>query len=839
MRRLVDVDKLAGQDNLIRPVVTDNRFRIVRSVFNGVMILKKLCIAIAIFGLYVSTATAQHQISGTVKDSADGSPVLYATAALMYPDSSVLTGVTTNEDGQFVLENVKTGDYLLQVSFIGYQKEYLIVKVPGRTDLGEITLSESVNTMKEVVVEGRRSLVEPKLDRIVINVAGNMITSGLNINDLLKQLPGLVVDHNGNVKLNGRNATVYIDGRPTRLPADQVAQMLNGMMGDVVDRVELIDNPSSRYEAGMSSAIINIRLKRDVSLGVNGTVQAGIGFTDYDFTWRGGANLNYRSKKINIFGNYGYNKKPDYQETWQTSHYEGSTPVTYHHYSLNRPTTSGHTLRAGIDWLVAPRHTIGFLFNGTRNDNDGDIVGDADITRIGSSIIDSIELSDSRFNSKYNSQMYNLNYRMTGDKGEELSIDADYGRVYAKSWQDMQSRYMDPDGNEQRLPAKFQYGGPRNIDILSLKADYTKSLSEKSNMEVGVKTGQTVTDNEIQYENLYDGMWEVDYNQTNRFKYIEQVTAAYATYSRKFGDFSAMAGLRAEYTYTKGESTTMDTTFTRSYLGWFPSAYMQYKINEKQGLNLSYSRKINRPGYRSLNPFRTYIDPYTFGSGNPNLQPEYRNTIALRYNYGGYNINASYSIVNDVFEKEFIQDDETRMTHITQNNIGKRQQLTLSAYAPVKINKWYTLNIFAQSTYNMDDARYNGKPLKKNYFGAYTSIQHAFTILPTLRAIVHMCWMPGSWSGMIAKLESSWFMDAQIEKTFFDKRMSLSLSCNDIFASNVWKGKINYGNIDQHFKENYHMRRTILTARYNFGSQKIRSARNRNVGIEDEMGRTK
>jgi outer membrane receptor protein involved in Fe transport len=308
--------------------------------------------------------------------------------------------------------------------------------------------------------------------------------------------------------------------------------------------------------------------------------------------------------------------------------------------------------------------------------------------------------------------------------------------------------------------------------------------------------------------------------------------------SHKFGKFSAMTGLRAEYTYTKGESPTMDTTFSHSYLGWFPSIYLQYQINDRQALNLSYSRKINRPGYSSLNPFRQYSDPFTFFSGNPDLQPEYQNTMALRYNIGGYMVNAGYSVVNDVFEKEFIQDDAGQTTQITQNNIGKRQQLMLSGYAPIKFTKWYTLNISVQTSYNMVDAYYNGKPLKKKYFDANTSLQHVFAILPTMRANVQMRWRPPSWSGLIANYTGSWRMNAQIEKTFLDRRLSLTLSCNDIFGSWKWTGTINYGNINQTFKENFHSRQTLFTVRYSFGSQQIRGARNRSVGIEEEMGRT-
>jgi hypothetical protein len=783
--------------------------------------------------------SAKSPISGIVKDRADGSTIPFATAALLRTDSTTITGVIANNDGKFVLENVATGEYLLQISFIGYDRAYQTVNVPEQSDIGEIYLSENANMLQEVVITGRRQLIEHRLDRTVINVADNMITSGLNVQDLLKQLPGLVVDQDGNIKLNGRTATVYIDGRPTRLPAEQVAQMLNGMIGDVVDRVELIDNPSSRYEAGMSSAIVNIRLKRDASLGVNGSVSGGLGFNDYNLASRGGLNLNYRSKRLNIFGNYGYDNRTRVTDLYQNRNYNGEIPVTYSQNSFIKGDNQSHTLRTGVDYFINSKQTIGFLFNGAHHAYNGNIEAEATISQTGSTRVDSIELSNSDMASKHSSQMYNLNYRLNGDSDKVFTVDLDYGRVYNHSWQNMQHQYLNANGSERRPSTEFQYGGPRNIDILSLKADFSKPFSEKSNFEAGARVGQTTTDNEIIYENLLAGKWEIDDNQSNRFKYTEQVSAAYTTYSHKFGKFSAMAGLRAEYTSIEGNSPTMNSTFKRSYLGWFPSAYVQYQINEKQGLNLSYSRKIDRPNFGQLNPFRMYIDPFTFASGNPDLNPQYRNTIALRYNISGYSANLIYTHTSDLFQRDFVQDDENRTLSIIPKNVGKSETVGLNIFAPIEIAKWYKLNAYSQATYNMVDTRLSGEEFKKNYLAAYASLQHSFTILPTLRANVFMDWVKTGWFG-VYQTSNTQSMNVQVEKSFLDKRLNVALSCDDIFNTNSrFIAKVDFANMNQSIRENNFNRMVMVTARYNFGSQQIRGARSRSVGIEDEMGRAR
>ena len=791
-----------------------------------------------LFFLCINTVFAQHQLTGTVKDKADGSPFPYVTAALLRPDSSVVTGVITNDSGRFVIEKVNPGDYIVQLSFIGYKKEYLQVNVPAQSDLGEITLAEDANMLAEVVVRGRRALVEQRIDRVVVNVAGNMITSGLNISDLLRQLPGLVVDDDNNVKLNGNNVTVYIDGRPPRLPAEQIAQMLKGMMSDMVDRVELIANPSSRYEAGMSSAIVNIRMKRDATLGLNGSLQGGVGFLEHNVASMGGLNLNYRSKAVNIFGNYGYNKSPNHSDLYQDRNYSGETPITYNQHSLMQNKTNSHSYRAGIDWFVSPKQTLGFLFNGAESDGKGDITARADIGQTGASKIDSTERSVTWSGSKYSSQMFNLHYQFSISEGEELQVDADYGRAYNRSWQRMQSNSLNPDGIQRGSQREFQYSGPRNIDIMSLKIDYEKAFSKNSGMEVGVKTGQTYTDNEFSYENLYDGRWVIDNNQSNRFKYTEQISAAYAMYSQKFGKFGAMAGLRAEYTTIKGESPTMDTTFTHSYLDWFPSAYLQYQINERQGLNLSYTRKIERPGYSSLNPFRTYIDPFTYQSGNPDLTPSYRTNITLRYNLSRYAASIGTFLSENIYEQDYEQDDVTHTTGLVMRNLGQKRGITVSLSAPFRVAKWYNLQIYLEGSRTQVKTHQSGKDFQKIYIAAYGTMQHAFTILPTLRASIYMSAVKLPWNG-IMHYEDYWGMSARVEKSFFDQRMSLTLAVEDPFKSNIRKGSINFGNINQSIRQYPDSRVISLVARYSFGSQKIRAARNRNVGIEEEMGRAK
>ena len=794
----------------------------------------------SIFSLCMFTATAQHQLSGTIKDGADGSPVPYATAALLRPDSTAITGVMSGDDGKFVLNDLAAGNYLLQVSFIGYQREYRNVNVPAQSELGDIELTESATRMQEVIVSANRPLVQMKLDRIVVNVSGNVVTTGLNINEVLRNLPGLYVDGEGTVTLYGRVTAVYINGRPTRLPASQVAQLLNGMQGDQVDRIELIANPSARYEADKGSSIVNIILKRDPSLGINGSVSTSVGYTEFDWLFREGLNLNYRSQKLNIFGNYGYNYQPYVTDIYQRKNFTNKDlPVTYAQQTRMRFVAPNHTLRAGIDWFVTQKQTIGFLFTGTLNNNRTNSLSNAEIMPLDVARVDSTVLSNTISEGGGTSQMYNLNYRLlTNTEGEELSMDLDYGRVTGDGRQNLQSRYFDILGFEQREKEEFRHNSLSDYNIFSLSIDYARPFSDKSSLQAGVKTGYTKADNSQMYDNLLAEQWVNDESRSNSFDHKEQVSAAYATYSRKFGKFSAMAGLRAEYTATNSVSLTMDTAFTRSYLDFFPNAYLQYQFSDMQSINLSYARRIMRPGYSQLNPFRFHTDAFNYQSGNLELNPVYQHTIILSYRYKKLTVNAIYSKFDNVISQEWIQDDETHVTEVILKNNSKRSAYTVFAQLPVSVSKKYTITAYTRNTLFDQNSWYNGEPFNKKYYGGGHGLLNSFTVLPTLRINANISFDVFGWNG-ISHYGSEWYMDVFIDKTFLNNKLRVALNCVDLFKTRKINATTRFQNVDQVLKQNNHQRTTILAVSYSFGSQQIRAARNRSSGIEEEIGRTR
>ena len=485
--------------------------------------MKKRIFFFAMFSLCMLAASAQHSLTGIVKDGADGSPFPYATAALLRADSSLVTGAMTAPDGKFTITNVASGNYLLQMSFIGYEKAYQNVSVPAQSDLGEITLIESANSLSEVVVMATRPLVVSRADRYVVNVSGNIQSAGRDALDILRNTPGLLVDQSGNVTLMGKGVQIWIDGRPSQMSGDQLRAFLNSMQGGEIERIEVVTNPSSRYEAEGSGGIIDIKTKKGLELGINGTLTAGYtqGHSGKD---NAGLSLNWRRDKINLYGNYSYSRYNgwsylDQINVMQTP--EGEISLANYVKYNNTKLGMRHNVRAGMDYFINPGNIFGVVIN-TYHDDRGfaSMKGTTTISPTYNGV--SSSTADNTQTDTKNGIQANINYQSTFTKpGQQLNFDLDYAHFTSDQLQKNANRYYDPAGVMIGDVEQFSNANPQFINVYSVKIDYTQPVWKDARMESGAKFGQITTDNDLRYEAVINNVWQSDPGKSNRFTYTE------------------------------------------------------------------------------------------------------------------------------------------------------------------------------------------------------------------------------------------------------------------------------------------------------------------------------
>jgi hypothetical protein len=794
---------------------------------------------IVLFLSFSVYAHAQYSVTGVIKDANDNSPIPHATAALIRSDSSVVTGRVSNDDGKFVIESVAAGDYLLQVSFLGYEKVNRRVNVPVQSDLGDILLSESTNKLNEVVVSADRPLVENRADRYIVNVSGNIQSAGRDALDILRNTPGLLVDHKGNISLMGNSVQVWIDGRPSQMSGEQLQVFLNSMQGGEIDRIEVITNPSSRYDAEGGGGIIDIRTKKGLQLGANGTLTAGYKQGRKD-NQNAGVNLNWRREKFNLFGNYSVNrlntwKKDSEMNVMQTSVGE----ITFDQYStLESSNVFNHSVRAGMDYFLNPKNILGFIVNaysvgGGQTDSEG-------ITHI-SPTYNGIDFSTSNntMTKNENGIQVNTNYQHTFTKsGQQLNIDLDYARFDSEQLQQTANSYYDPNGTMVGILEQLRHKAPRIIDVYSAKIDYTQPLWKDARMETGAKVSQTKTDNDLKYDVLVGNDWQIDANRTNRFVYSEQIDAAYINLNQQLGKFNLQAGLRGEYTLSKGKQKTTGEGNDTTYFNLFPTFFVNYQASQKHAFGISYSHRLSRPSYDILNPFEVAIDAYSFITGNPYLTPAYTHNIQLSHTFAqALMTRIRYSNITDMIMQIPVEDAATQRHGLSYGNFGKMQSYTAMVNYRKTFFKIWTANMTIQGAYSINTSNEASGEFINKGTSLYAQLNNNITITPTLSAEL---------TGMYASRRRFAYYVTQpvgnfsigFRQTLLKNKMTLSLTVNDIlYTMSKATVRAQYENVNYSSRSEYDNRYVNLTLRYNFGSTTVREARNKSTGIEDEASR--
>ncbi|MDR2057976.1 MAG: TonB-dependent receptor [Dysgonamonadaceae bacterium] len=798
--------------------------------------MKNRLIFIFAWCIIVCNVYAQHSLSGNVKDRASGTPIEFVTITLLGGDSTVVTGTMTDSSGGFRLENIQTGKYLIRMSFIGYETEYRKATVPTQGNLGEILLSESANRLGEVVVTAKQPFVVQQIDRYVVNV-GHILTAGRNALDVLRNTPGVLVTPDGSISVMGNSVEIWIDGRPSRLSSEALKALLNSMQGETIDKIEVITNPSARYDASGGN-IINIKTKKGLKYGVNGSLNANYrqGHNDMENT---GIALNFRETRINLFGNYSFERNSPWIRIHQINKTKTSDElVAFDQYTDGNTAKAygNHNYRVGADFFLNEKHTIGILFNGyTQGRGEERLNGNTTITPIFDGVASST--SEGIVKEKMHSGLANANYQ--GNFGKrQLNINLDYAGFDMKPFQYSRNEYFDTQESIIGQPEELRHTNPQTIKLWSATVDYTTSLWKESQIEIGGKLSGSQTDNDLRYETVKNGKWEIDTDQTNRFVYTENINAAYISLAQSFGKWAFQAGLRGEYTGVKGEQRTLGTSEESSYFGLFPTFFARYQPSEKHTWGLSYGRRIRRPSYTLLNPFEVKIDAYSYAAGNPDLLPSYTHNIQLSYMYNTFMLRLTYNRTTGQIAMTPVIDAATGRHGLIPMNFSKRQNITLSPNYRLSATKFWTINLWGEAAYVMNRSPEASGEFNNDGFLFVGSMGNQFVITPTLVAEVNGFFFSGQRLGYF-KHDPTGNVSVGIQKTLLKNKLAIAISANDLFYTSISKSVAQYEKADYQVKESGDSRWINISVRYNFGSDKVKPSRNRSTGIEDETSRVK
>jgi len=788
--------------------------------------------------------TAKPNISGVILDE-NNKPADYVTVVLFKAaDSSIVKTAFTDPNGTFGFIVPGKGSYFYKASNMGYKtfksKTITVAEDNQKIDFGTAQLVATAQNLKEVNVAATKPLIERKMDKIVMNVANSSIMTGSSALEVLQKAPGVTVDQNDKISMMGKQGVlIQLDGKQTYMSSADVANLLRNMQSSDIESIELITNPSSKYDASGNSGIINIKTKKNKNGGTNGSVNGSLGYGK-NLRANAGINLNHRTQKLNLFGNYNYGKF-ERDNLIAIDRISNGTPDTYFmQVGESNRKQYNNNFKAGLDYFIDKKNTIGVLVNGYFN-HGTEAAGNN--TLIGPSFqkVDSTLISNSLQTNKYNNISYNLNYKSVLDTaGSEISADIDYSKYNGNDGSDYANDYLFANGNRIRPISYIRNSTPSIIDIKAFKIDYNVSLSKTVKLEAGVKSSWVKTDNDLQAEEFVNNNWQNDVRRSNQFVYDENVNAAYTNINKQFKNTSVQLGLRMEQTNSKGNLITTNTVVKRSYWDFFPTLFVQQNLSKNNQLGFSYSRRIDRPSYDALNPFIYYLDQYTYSKGNPFLNPQYTHNFELSYTLlQKYILSIGYSRVNDVIAEVILPDAANKALYQTNANIATNISYNANLNVPVQITKWWqtnnNLNVFYLSFEAPDLA---GSALKTGKTSFQFKSQQTFTIVNGFTAELNGNYESPLDYGTLS-LKARYSIDAGLSKTLFKKKASLKLALSDIFNMSENNLSSAYPGLTYTVHQKNETRVGRISFTYRFGKNEIKPARRRATGTEAEQGRMK
>jgi len=816
--------------------------------------MKRLFLSAILLTTVLSVTMAQ-KISGTAM-LPDGKPAEFAAVMLMNAaDSSLAKGAIVELDGSYELLNPAAGSYYLHISLVGYEKYFspVFTYTSGDLKMDPVKFASQATELKTVNVTAKKPLIEVKADRTIFNVEASITAAGSNGLELLRKTPGIVIDNNENIQLKGKTGVeVYLDGKRSYMSPQELANLLKGLNASDIEAIEVITNPSAKFDASGNAGIVNIRLKKNKNFGTNGSMNLSGAYGEGPKA-NASVNLNHRNKSVNIFGNAG----AGYNESYNTLNlYRIQNDKVFDQKQKQMDEGSPFNAKVGADFFAGSKHTFGVLGNINSNlmDRSWNSTSRTYISPAAMpGIIDSVLIASNVIEGNNTNANFNFNYRFADTLGHEFTFDADRGFFRSTNQSFQPNFYKNGDETEMLSMRAFATDTPSDIDIWTVKGDYEQKLGKQKATTVGVgfKVANVKTDNTFNFFNVLNGQQVRDINQSNHFTYTEQVNAGYVNiYTPLSAKWSIQAGLRMENTHSIGDlerdpgiPAKPEDYVERDYIDWFPSAALTYQLNDKNTFNLTYSRRIDRPSYQDLNPFEWRLDELTFRKGSPFLRPQYADSYEFKYTVMQMaTVSVSYArttdMITDIVEFDM---DKPNQSFINYRNLASQDNYAISMSSPTPIKKWWNgyVNVtMYKSIYVADFPEYQFEaetPIAWNFYAEQTfSLPKGFTYEISGWFNSASIW-GGSWLS-----EPQGSLDMGIQRKVLNGQGNLKLSISDILLTAPWRsysdaipGLVIKGS------GAWESRQVRLNFNYRFGNQQVKGARRRSTGLEDESKRVK
>lgn len=801
-------------------------------------------LALLVYFLGISNLAANpkevSKLSGKIFDQS-GEAVPYANVALIRLDGGLVDGAVSDENGNFLIESTKTAKVKLVVSSIGYQtySSEAFELAPGMIkDFGDLAIVDEATGLDEVTVKAARPEITIEPDKTTVNVEGTVMAEGSNALDVIGRSPGIYVDQDGIINLNGRTGvTVMINDKLTYMSATDLANFLRAMPAENIKSIEVINNPSSRFDAEGSAGVINIVLKKNTVDGMFGNVQLG---SLYNGQWipNAGVALNVKKGKWSTNANLNYNYWGNFNDLEINRNFEVENGVS-NFAQDSRITTKNKNLffNGAANYEVDETQSLSINVQASSFDDNNNNVSLTEITNPG--VEDKSYLDADNLASGDGARLFgNFHYEKKLDTlGTKLSTDVDYTHMNSNSESMLTNHTWTGDNEASAAMARRLTLNEMYYNIFTAKVDFVKPVGKGNTIETGLKGSWVKSDNNLDMSDSQEDGPFVPNNASNRFIYHENVLAGYASYKGKFSEkLSYQLGLRGEYSDIQGNSVTLNHVNNQNYFNLFPSAFLQQKVSDNYQIVYNVNRRITRPNYRLLNPFVYYIDPLTAETGNPNLKPQYSNNFEMNHVVkGAYQFTLGYSETEDAFMQVFVQDDQKRTTVTYTDNFDKTRNANFRSIIPVDIRKWWASSNMVQVNYNRFKSQIGDDYLDNAQTSFMVRSQHNLTLPKGFKVEVMGIYLgPQIWGQ--GEIEGFGWVDAGVTKSLLKDKLTLSVNGTDIFRTQVIRAKIDFADIDTNFRQYRSNQGIRFTLKYNFAkgeSFRVKS----NSGSSEERNR--